>query len=539
MRLGPQLVPEWPKLAWVASLPIAAGEVKILHGPMVETADDWIVEAVWAGDFAKGDFDLTDLGFGTGVRCRQNAVTFVSSGSTLDRLVYCERNGQWFVSNSLGALLAVTGLELCDDYDYSQNLKSICRGLGDYVRSLPASSGSVNLVYFNNLLWNGREMQEVDKPDDAPTLDGYQSYRQFLDKSLRLLAANARAPERHWPVEFLTTISTGYDSAAVAALVRQIGCRNAVTFRQSRSLWRGSDSGRHIASALGLACQEYDRAAREYPHEESLWAMVGRPGVLNWTLFDYPEPLCCFFTGCHGDKVWERDRSPLTDPFQIPSLGDLGIGEFRLLKGIFHCPVPHWGMRHVHDIRAISFLDEMAPWTLGVTGYDRPIPRRIVEEAGVPRRMFGILKKNTSHESVMLWPYSAQAQRSFAAFRSERGHRSPSRLGAAVARWLCTAETLAVRNLLGKLGIDTRARDQLRPDGEYLLFQWGNHELRRAYARALRASGGLDDRALAVPDRERSASRPRLPTASGLIDVRGPWRSQRASAEWGLPPAAT
>jgi len=485
MRLKPQLVPDWPKLAWVATFPNRGREITVLHGPMVETADDWIVEAVWAGDFTKGDFDLTDLVFGTGVRCRRNAVTFVSSGSTLDRLAYCKLDAQWCVSNSLGALLAVTGLELCDDYDYSQDLKSICQGLGDYVRSLPASSGSVDLVYFNNLLWNGREMEEVDKPDDAPTFDAYQSYRQFLDRSVRVLADNARAEGRSRPVEFLTTISTGYDSAAVAALVRGVGCRNAVTFRQSRSLWRGSDSGKAIAAALGLTCREYDRAAKEYPHEESIWAVGGRPGILNWTLFDYPEPLCCFFTGCHGDKVWERDRTPLADPFQIPSLGDLGIGEFRLLKGIVHCPLPHSAMRHVHDIRAISFLDEMAPWTLGVRGYDRPIPRRILEEAGVPRRLIGMLKKNTSHESVMLWPYSPAAQSSFSQYLAARDLSAPSPRGVSLRRNACLLEALLARNLTQRLGFDLRLTHHLRLRAELMLFHWANTAMKERYGRGL------------------------------------------------------
>src|SRR2546427_8786426 len=37
-------------------------------------------------------------------------------------------------------------------------------------------------------------------------------------------------------------------------------------------------------------------------------------------------------------------------------------------------------------------LFRSAPWRLG-SDYDRPIPRRILEEAGIPRRLFGNRKK--------------------------------------------------------------------------------------------------------------------------------------------------
>ena len=77
------------------------------------------------------------------------------------------------------------------------------------------------------------------------------------------------------------------------------------------------------------------------------------------------------------------------------SLG--GIGEFRLYRGVFHCPVPFWGMRHLRELWEITASEAMQSWA--VPGdYDRPIPRRIVEEAGVPRGAFGRRKKNTSHD---------------------------------------------------------------------------------------------------------------------------------------------
>lgn len=51
-----------------------------------------------------------------------------------------------------------------------------------------------------------------------------------------------------------------------------------------------------------------------------------------------------------------------------------------------------------HDYRAtqrISHSPEMRPWVLG-RRYDKPIPRRILEEAGVPRGTFGEVKRAAS-----------------------------------------------------------------------------------------------------------------------------------------------
>jgi hypothetical protein len=47
------------------------------------------------------------------------------------------------------------------------------------------------------------------------------------------------------------------------------------------------------------------------------------------------------------------------------------------------------------DIHAISTSPDLAPWDVE-GGYSRPICRRIVEEQGVPRNMFGVAKKATA-----------------------------------------------------------------------------------------------------------------------------------------------
>jgi hypothetical protein len=52
------------------------------------------------------------------------------------------------------------------------------------------------------------------------------------------------------------------------------------------------------------------------------------------------------------------------------------------------------GARQATEINRITKSPEMAPWD--VPGYSKPIPRRIAEEAGIPRNVFGMSKQAAS-----------------------------------------------------------------------------------------------------------------------------------------------
>jgi hypothetical protein len=70
----------------------------------------------------------------------------------------------------------------------------------------------------------------------------------------------------------------------------------------------------------------------------------------------------------------------------------LNLSEIRLAAGFFNLAVPFIHGRNMADITAISSSSEMSPWSLH-QDYDRPIPRRIAESAGVPRTLFGQRKR--------------------------------------------------------------------------------------------------------------------------------------------------
>ena len=461
--------------------------MRVLCGPMVEVQDTWCAEAVWAGDFAAGDFDRTDLIFGSGIRLRDGKAVFVSSGTVFDRLWHIDQEGECYVSNSLPAMLAVSGRSLLHDYlAYSKDIRTISRGLEARVKTIPLDCGQAESTYFNDLVYDGQTLSEEPKCDPAPEFRAYADYHGYLIKTARLLGKNLADTSRKTKITPLSGISRGYDSCAAAVISREAGCTQTVTIKHSASLWRGSDSGARIAEKLGMLCTEHPRTAKHYPLEQAMWAAAGRAGILSWTLFDFPEPLCLFFTGWHGEKMWDRVSHDSPDPFVRRDPGSLDFCEYRLHKGIFQCPVPFWAARHNQETREITLSDEMKPWYTN-KDYDKPIARRIIEEAGVPGNLFGTLKKNTSHEEPFRWPYSPDTRASFAEYLRKRGMRSPSAAMVRLLRAANTADVLIHRNLLAKVGFRRRKWPWRRVQASSFVFHWANEELKTRYEDGVRA----------------------------------------------------
>jgi len=103
-------------------------------------------------------------------------------------------------------------------------------------------------------------------------------------------------------------------------------------------------------------------------------------------------PGTLFFTGYLGDAAWNRVTRRVNTDLLMLYPGGSSLGEFRLRVGFVHFPLPTAGYIRHPSIYAISNSDAMRPWALG-HDYDRPIPRRMLEEIGVPRAWFGRTKK--------------------------------------------------------------------------------------------------------------------------------------------------
>ena len=98
------------------------------------------------------------------------------------------------------------------------------------------------------------------------------------------------------------------------------------------------------------------------------------------------------FTGFHGDKIWDKHNDKVSPYLIRGDTSGCSLAEFRLRVGFIHLPLPFIGATSNPSIHGIANSDEMSPWCIN-NDYDRSIPRRIVEEAGVDRSSFGQIKK--------------------------------------------------------------------------------------------------------------------------------------------------
>lgn len=480
-RLEYQEIPQWPKLAWAAQAGRDDEWIRIFHGPCVETQPEWCAEAAWAGDFRAGDFDLTDVVVGSGVRVRGDDVLFVTPSSTLDRLFWCQRGDASFISNSLPALLAVADLDLVEDFPYAEAMGSIIAGLQSYQREIPSSGGAIHVTYFNNLKLASNQVQEIAKPIRAPEFADFAGYRDYLFSTARQLGANARALERCHPVALLASVSSGYDSPAAALMAREAGTLECVTIAEGRrdatSLFNTNDSGAGIAAQLGMNCRVYSRDKAEFPLEDAAWAGVGNVGDIHLSLFEYPGPVCLLFTGFMGDVLWDRNLVQ-SEWLRRKDTSGARYGEARLEHGLLLCSPVFWGCQWESQILALSHLPEMQAWTLH-SKYDRPVPRRLLEEAGVARHSFGTHKRAVSFSRRYGRPISPHLRPDFERFLAVRGKRPGTRLDEMIAYVLDGVDYYLLRKLPTPLRFScTNWASTADPT---LFFLWANARRKQRY----------------------------------------------------------
>ena len=311
MKLEPREIPAWPKLAWLARLVEGSDQVTIFHGPMAEVGSDWLAAAVWAGEFSAGDFDQTDLIFGSGVRLRGDKVVFVSSGAGQERLWHASLAGMTHVSNSLPAILASAGLSCATTIPVIATTFSPSKPKdGSHTRRrspriLRTCISSISAIWY----LTAEPCEKRKSPTALSGFAGFGDYFAFLTSSARCVGQNLSAAERRHKVVPLATISSGYDSGAAAVIAGYAGCKAAVTIRNSSMSLARDRLRRAIARHLACFARGYDHAVHAYRNEAAVWAAAGKSGGLNITIFDFPEPLCLFFSGIFGDFIWDPKTS--------------------------------------------------------------------------------------------------------------------------------------------------------------------------------------------------------------------------------------
>ena len=334
-----------PRLGWIAEIVPEQHVVRVRVGPCVESAEHFIVEGVWDGPFSAGRFDQSAAFFGSGLRLDADALCIVPSRAPIDRVCYAYHRDRIVVA---------------------------------------------------------------ERAPQLPAPPSYDDYRARLDAILQSLGDNWRDPGRRTAMDAYATVSSGYDGAAVAAMVRAAGVKTCFSAKRSNSIvprWLdpdlADDDGTPVATALGMETLPLEPPSAKVASDTELLFLAGNRANPELTFASMAETIQrsgktgVAFTGYFGDALWSRSAEPqyLDGRFTRSDSAGLGLCEARVFTGFIHVPLPMMFGHHIGAMIDISNRPEMQPWTLGTTSYDRPVPRRILETAGVPRHLFGRKKK--------------------------------------------------------------------------------------------------------------------------------------------------
>lgn len=470
-----------PMLAWVARI-AGSNQAIVRHGTGVEVAGRFFAEAIWTEDFARGELLQSDCLFGSGGEILPDGIGFASSIAVTDWLFETIRDEVVFVSNSLPLLLAEAGDRLDPRFSgYAAINESIVGGISDYADTLPTEHGQVRRHVHRNLLVN-QGCVTIQAKNLPPGFNSFEAYRDMLAAAAAALAENAASPARRHRLPIFSTQSKGYDSTCCNALMAPHGVRAVFTVSQGRSgggyadrdaADQTDDDGTDIARALGLEVIAVDRRAFEagIDHELLFWAGMQRNRDFNFVAIHVALRACLpdgspavLMGGAYGEIWYPSDVQTVrfSHPFKSGHIEDdtlkqrdvahCGLSEVRLEVGYIQAALPFMGARRRPDIVAISNAPEMRPWRC-VPGYDRPIARRIAEQAGVPRQYFGQVKRASAVEFPPPdVPRDAELRRAFERFlhRNRLASRIFIRLLPLVHRFNDFAEHISPRtNLLG------------------------------------------------------------------------------------------
>lgn len=392
-----------PKLGWIATLDPRTNRLRVAHGSAVECRPDWMVEGVWDGRFADGNFHRGAHLFGSGIRRDGEAIYFMPSCALVDRLIYCRNGEELVVSNSLLVMLAVTGAELDPRHDYLIEGKAVSVGVDDYETSFHVRHASIrefHQVFHKALVVRGAEIG-FERTIGVRAFDDFADYYGTLRGRLAALCQNAADPGRRAPLDLYGTLSNGYDSTAVTTIVRELGVSEFFTYVGS---WAASSAGqaKHETAPISAALQVKTvplRAPREPDIEDELLLRAAIPLAVQVPLLamaryvEEHSDVAAVFTGFHGDIIWDLNvpEEFVSQAIIRHDMSGLDLSELRLKSGFFNVAVPFFFAASIEDVVAVSRSGEMEPWRVNKR-YDRPISRRIVETAGVPREAFGFLK---------------------------------------------------------------------------------------------------------------------------------------------------
>lgn len=402
-----------PPLAWLAKR--TAGVWEVTAGSRVELHSLGAFEGVWDGDFSDFRPDSAQYVFGSGVVATSSGAVFVPPRHLEEALfaLHDERSASTLVSNSLAFAFASAGIATDSPFfqDVARHLQdhAFDEGLKGVARVVPLISATDDhrlymCSYFNFAVDASGRPHRTWFPAKRE-FRNFGEYRHLLNTTTRRLFDNGSNIGRATPLTPATTVSSGYDSAAVSAVAASQGCEQALTL--TVHVYDHDDSGTPVANALGLAVRErrhvmgdrildLDMDSGDHLFEQAAEFIVtfGIGDDVAFLSFQDDLGQTMLTTGVWGDSIWARGKTvPSGLPVRV--LFGKSLSEFRLRVGFAHVALPFIGGRYAEPARRLSLSREMKPYSVGGT-YDRPIARRLAEESGVPRNAFGNRKSATA-----------------------------------------------------------------------------------------------------------------------------------------------
>lgn len=384
-----------PALAWYAIYVDDA--LKIYCGIGVRVFENGVFEGGWSLTSTPEKCNADGWYAGSGIFLQESTIKVISPTHTLES-VYIAVNSdlnEKVVSNSMALLLSVSPSNKFKLSSVSSKLFTIVKnGVYNYDR-LIYEAGALSIYRYSLGIVDLLTLDVIDHIPEYYFSD-YYMYVNFLKRVISDIynSFNAR--------EYSVFLSKGYDSVACAALASSLGKGQSFSIVKGRN--NVDDDGSEIAKILGLnsnLIQDPYLSRNTFLKNKQVFCKFDKSDAEHLSLFNLgfgvsDEVLkvdsrliqkTAVLTGFHGDLAWDYNARPSADIMRGDSSG-ASLYEFRLRAAFVHIPVPMIGILRHNDIFRISRSSDMKYWSVGGR-YNRPIARRLGEEAGVPRSFFG------------------------------------------------------------------------------------------------------------------------------------------------------
>ena len=470
-----------PPLAWIAR--VEDGVVDVRCGTSVRHNENGLVEGTWVGSPRIETIPDSTAVFGSAIVARGSSLVVVPPSHPLER-VYFYRDGRVVVaSNSLAAVIQACDLELDPDTLYPTIFVVAADGVRNPTLDVPTNRNSITTgVYYNFSIAHDGEICVEGRPRETP-FSTFEDFRDRATAALRSAVANAPG------YEMAVSLSSGYDSTAVAALAAPVGCRLALSFREGKPVGGGksaADTGESAARQLGMELETFDRldylSRDDLPEAEFLASGMSGEDVVVGAMENSIRGRMLLT----GAEEFRLKGGPRRSALYRGDLSSCSLTEFRLRVDFVHLPLLFFGASEKFSIIDITDSPAMLPWTMPGL-YDKPMQRRLAEEGGVARGTFATVKRRASatiHRDGLaaMAPASAAAVRRFAL---TEGRDVPSgwrpSLGRRHRLALRTTKMLHAEQLTAGLMGRKRSLLHAEPYLGSLLFRWAVSVVRSRY----------------------------------------------------------